>query len=233
MRLVVQIPCFNEAATVAAVIRSVPRAIAGIDERVEVLVVDDGSRDDTATIARAAGADHVIAHAHNRGLARAFQTGLDAALALGADVIVNTDGDGQYPQQDIPRLVAPVLARRAELVIGDRGVARCPHFSTRKRALHAIGSAVARLVSRTRVADPPSGFRAYSRAAAQALVLETAFSHTLETLVIAGRHGWRVVEIPVAVRGATRPSRLFASDWQYVASSALTLLRLSVRGPRR
>ena len=232
MRLVVQIPCFNEASTIAAVIRSVPRTLPGF-ARVEVLVIDDGSTDGTAEAARAAGADHVIAHARNLGLARAFSSGTAKALALGADVLVNTDGDGQYPQEDIARLVGPIAEGRAELVIGDRGVARSPEFPRRKRALHALGSVVARLVSGTRVADPPSGFRAYSRAAASAIHLETDFSHTLETLVIAGRLGWRIVEIPIVVHGATRPSRLFASDWQYVASSALTLVRLAALPPRR
>ena len=185
MKVVVQIPCYDEAATLPAVIAGIPRHIPGVDS-VEVLVIDDGSNDGTTGIAWEAGADRVVRHPANRGLAAAFRTGLDQALRLGADVVVNTDGDNQYPQEDIPRLIAPILAGEADVVVGDRRPGRARHFSTSKRLLQRIGSGVVRAASGTDVRDAPSGFRAYSREAALRLNVLSSYSYTLETLIQAG-----------------------------------------------
>ena len=182
VRLVVQIPCFNEHDTIGAVVAEIPRAIDGIDE-ILILVVDDGSTDDTVATSLAAGADYVVRHTNNRGLAAAFRTGLDAALRLGADIVVNTDGDNQYRGSDIPRLVEPIVRRRADLVVGDRHPASVEHFTPPKRALQVMGSWVVRTLSGTEVPDAPSGFRALSREAALRLNVVTSYSYTLETVI--------------------------------------------------
>ena len=224
MKLIVQIPCYNESRTLPLVIASIPRRIPGLD-RVEVLVVDDGSTDGTPDLARALGVDHVVRHVGNKGLAQAFRTGIDACLRLGADLIVNTDGDNQYPQHEIPRLIAPILEGRAEMVVADRQTARIAHFSPTKKALQALGSWAVRRVSRTEVPDAPSGFRAYSREAALRLNVVTPYSYTLETLIQAGARRTAIAYVPVSVNPQTRPSRLFGSTLNYVKHQLATIVR--------
>jgi len=225
MHLVVQIPAYNEAETIGEVIQEIPRRIPGID-RVTVLVVDDGSRDGTGEVARAAGADVVIRHRRNRGLAAAFQTGMDAALRLGADLIVNLDADGQYDPADIPALIAPILRGEADLVVGDRQVMRLTHFPWPKRALSALGSAVVRWASGVEVPDAPSGFRAYTREAALRLIVLTDFSYTVEHLIQVGKRRLAVAHVPVRARPTPRPSRLHHGVWDFIKRQGATLVRV-------
>jgi glycosyltransferase involved in cell wall biosynthesis len=224
MKLVVQLPCFNEAGQLGRTLAGLPRQVAGFDA-VEWLVVDDGSTDGTAEVARAAGADHVLRLPHNRGLARAFAAGLEAACRLGADVVVNLDGDDQYQSEGIAALCAPVLAGVADIVVGCRPIERIAHFSPTKKLLQRLGSAVVRLVSGVDVADATSGFRAYSRRAAIALNVHSRYTYTLETLVQAGQAGLSVRGVPVEVNPPTRPSRLMRSNGEYVRRSLLTMGR--------
>ncbi len=223
--LIVQIPCFNEAETLPQVVAAIPRRIPGVD-RVEILVIDDGSSDATVAVARAAGVEHIVQHPARRGLAAAFESGLEAALSLGADFIVNTDGDHQYPGADIPRLVAPLLAKTADLVIGDRRPARVAEYSPLKRRLQAWGSWVVRQASGTDVPDATSGFRAYSREAALRLNLFTRYTYTLETIIQAGKKGLRLAHVPIEPNPKTRASRLMRSQWDYVKRSAATIVRI-------
>lgn len=225
MKLIVQIPCHNEANTLAQVVHGIPRRIAGVSA-VAVVVVDDGSDDGTAAVARAAGVDRVVRHPYRRGLAAAFQTGIDEALALGADIIVNTDGDNQYPQADIPRLVEPILRDEADIVIGDRQPTRNETFTRTKRLLQGWGSWVVRLASGTDVPDATSGFRAYSREAALRLTLFTRYTYTLETIIQAGKKGLRVAHVGIRTNPPTRASRLVRSEWDYVKRSAAAIVRL-------
>mgnify|MGYP001030607156 CR=1 FL=1 len=225
MKLIIQIPCYNEADTLPAVLATLPRTIPGIT-CIETLVVDDGSDDDTVAVARDLGVDHVVTHRRNRGLAQAFQTGLNTALRLGADVIVNTDGDNQYPAAEIPRLVAPVLAGRADIVIGDRQPAHNPHFSRLKKWLQHLGSWTVRSISGTDVADAASGFRAYSREAALRINVLSRFSYTLETIIQAGKMGLTIASVPVETNAPTRPSRLQRNMWHFIKAQAGTILRI-------
>jgi glycosyltransferase involved in cell wall biosynthesis len=224
MRLVVQVPCLNEADNLADVLHAIPRRIPGVDD-VRVVVIDDGSTDATSEVARRNGADAVVRHPGNRGLAAAFRTGLDWAIQHGADIVVNTDGDGQYPQEQIPELIQPILDGSADVVVGDRRPGKAQHFSAPKRRLQRVGSAVVRLASGTTVADAPSGFRAFSREAAQRLNVVSGFSYTLETLIQAGAHGMRVVSIPIEARKTERPSRLARSMPHYLLHSTATIVR--------
>ena len=227
MKLIIQIPCFNEEQTLAIALAALPRTVDGFD-RVEWLVVDDGSRDATIRVARAAGVHHVVRHTRNQGLARAFMTGLDAALRLGADVIVNTDADNQYHAGDIPALVRPIVEGRADMVVGARPITFIEHFSPVKKLLQRLGSWVVRAASQTSVADAPSGFRAFSRQAAQNLMVFSDYTYTLETLIQAGHKNMAVVSVPVRVNEDLRPSRLVRSTLSYVRRSVVTILRILV-----
>ena len=224
MKLVIQIPCLNEEATLPETLASLPRQLPGIDE-VEVLVIDDGSSDRTAEVARAGGADHVIRFRRRKGLAAGFMAGLDAALRLGADVIVNTDADNQYPGEAIPRLIQPILDGEADMVVGDRGVGDVAHFSWTKRRLQTAGSWVVRKVSGTSVPDTTSGFRALNREAALRINIVSEFTYTLESIIQAGKKRLAVTHRPVTAR-ETRPSRLFSSTGDYVKRQAAAILRI-------
>ncbi len=224
MKLIIQIPCYNEEQTLGATLRDLPRSLPGVDE-IQVLVIDDGSTDDTSPVARALGADHVVRFPRQRGLARAFAAGLDAALKLGADVIVNTDADNQYPASEIPRLIAPILAKQADLVIGDRGVMTVAGFSPLKRRLQRVGSWVVQRASGLPVPDATSGFRALSREAAQRLMVLSDYSYTLETLIHAGARRMAVAYVPIHTNPPVRPSRLMRSLSDYLAHSSITIIR--------
>jgi glycosyltransferase involved in cell wall biosynthesis len=228
MKLIIQIPCLDEEATLPETIAALPRTIAGIDE-IELLIVDDGSTDRTVEVARECGVEHIVRLTNNRGLAAAFQAGLDACLKLGADVIVNTDADNQYSGADLPKLVAPILAGEADMVVGDRRVATIEHFSGAKKALQRAGSWVVRRLSDTAIADTTSGFRAYNREAALGLLVTDNFTYTLESLIQAGKMLVAVEGVAVATNPQTRESRLFDSTGAYVRRNALSILRIYAR----
>jgi glycosyltransferase involved in cell wall biosynthesis len=224
VKLIVQIPCLDEEETLPLVVASIPRQIPGIDV-VEVLVIDDGSTDRTADVARACGVDHIIRNTGRKGLAQSFAAGLHEALRQGADIIVNTDGDNQYPQEMIPQLVAPILAGRADMVVADRQVRTISEFSWLKRMLQRVGSGVVNRAAGTSVADAASGFRAYSREAAIRLNVVTDFSYAMETLVSAGRKRLAIAHVPVTTNPKTRESRLFSNMFEHVARSGGAILR--------
>jgi glycosyltransferase involved in cell wall biosynthesis len=231
MKLIIQIPCLNEADTLPATLADLPRAVPGFDT-VEWLVIDDGSTDDTATVARRHGVDHIVRFNANKGLAVAFQAGMDACLKLGADVIVNTDADNQYRGEDVLRLVAPILARRADIVIGDRQVHDHAEFSRTKKALQRLGSWVVRGASGTDVPDATSGFRAYTRDAALRLNVVSNFSYTVETLIQAGKSDLAVASVPIRTNPKSRESRLFRSTFEYLKRSVGTIVRIwTMYGP--
>jgi len=223
-KLVIQIPCFNEEETLPITLDALPRSVDGFDV-VEWLVIDDGSTDRTVEVAREHGVDHVVRVHGNRGLANAFRTGIQASLRCGADVIVNTDADNQYCADDIPKLTAPVLAGQAEMVIGTRPISAISHFSLQKKILQKVGSGVVRAFSHTHVADAPSGFRAFSRDAAQRLNVYSDYTYTLETIIQAGWQRMRVVSVPIRTNADLRPSRLLKSIAMYVRASAVTMIR--------
>jgi glycosyltransferase involved in cell wall biosynthesis len=224
MKLIVQIPCLNEADQLPETLAEIPRHIDGIDT-IEVLLVDDGSTDGSAEVATQHGIDHVVRSTRSRGLAATFKTGVDTALALGADIIVNTDADNQYPGSSIPALVGPILRGEADMVIGDRQVANVEHFSFTKKKLQALGSWVVRQVSGTNVVDTTSGFRALTRNAAQRLNLVSDYTYTLESIIQAGKKKLAIAQVPIDAR-QTRPSRLIRSNWDYVKRSAATIVRI-------
>jgi glycosyltransferase involved in cell wall biosynthesis len=225
VKLIIQIPCYNEAETLPAVIRDLPAAIPGVDV-IETLVVDDGSIDNTAEKARSLGVNHVVRLPRNLGLARAFRAGIEACLALGADIVVNTDGDNQYCGADVPKLVEPILAGTAEMVVGERPIESIAHFSVLKKLLERAGSGVVGKLSGLRLRDAPSGFRAFARSALMRLSLQTEYSHTLETLIQAGRMRMAVVGVPIATNRRLRESRLMRSTTSYIGYSAATMLRV-------
>jgi len=225
VKLIVQIPCFNEEAQLPETLADLPRELPGVDE-VEWLVIDDGSTDRTIEVAKAHGVDHIVRLTNNKGLANAFQAGLDACLKLGADIVVNTDADNQYQGADIPKLVAPILRRDADMVVGDREVQSIEHFSPFKKLLQRLGSAVVRRASNTDVPDTTSGFRAYNREAAIQLQVVSKFTYTLETLIQAGKQLLAVAHVPVGTNPPTRGSRLFPSTWAYVRRNAGAIFRI-------
>lgn len=227
MKLIIQIPCLNEAGTLAIALKDLPRQVQGFD-MVEWLIIDDGSTDDTVRVARENGVDHVVRHTRNQGLARGFMTGLDACLRLGADVIVNTDADNQYNAQDIPALTAPVLAGVADIVVGARPIETIEHFSPVKKMLQKLGSWVVRVASKTDIPDAPSGFRAMSRSAAQRLMVFNDYTYTLETIIQAGQKNMAITSVPIRVNGDLRPSRLVKSIPSYIKRSIVTIVRIFV-----
>jgi glycosyltransferase involved in cell wall biosynthesis len=224
-KLIIQIPCLNEADTLPATIADLPRSIPGIDI-VEILVIDDGSRDGTGDVARACGADHILRLRRNKGLAAAFSAGIDASLKQGADFIVNTDADNQYAGKDIPKLIAPLLRGEADIVIGDRNIADLEHMSWRKRQLQRLGSWVVRQVSNTSVPDTTSGFRAYTREAALRMTIVSEFSYTLESIIQAGKKRMAIAHVPIETNPRTRQSRLFDSVFSYIKRSSATIVRI-------
>ena len=225
MRLIIQIPCHNEADYLEATVRDLPKEIPGIDE-IEVLVIDDGSTDRTSEVARRLGIRRIVRFRNRKGLARAFMAGLDASLRAGADVIVNTDADNQYRGEDIPRLVAPILAGEADMVIGVRDVAHIPHFSALKRLLQRWGSWTVRKISGTDIPDCTSGFRAYNREAALRLNIVSQFTYTLESIIQAGKKNIAVTHVPVRTNPKVRESRLFSGIWEYLKRSTSTIVRI-------
>jgi len=225
MKLIIQIPCFNEEQTLPLTLADLPREVAGFDT-VEWLVIDDGSSDRTIEVARENGVDHIVRLTNNKGLAAGFQAGLDAALKLGADVVVNTDADNQYDGRDIPKLVAPIVAGRADMVVGDRQVETIAHFSPLKKALQRLGSWVVRQASSTTVPDTTSGFRAYNREAALQMQVVSRFTYTLETIIQAGKLLVAVDHVPIRTNPKTRESRLFPSMGAYVRRNGISIFRI-------
>jgi glycosyltransferase involved in cell wall biosynthesis len=225
MKLIIQIPCWNEEDQLPATLADLPREVPGVDA-VEWLVIDDGSSDRTVEVARECGVDHIVRLTNNKGLAAAFQAGLDAALKLGADIIVNTDADNQYNAGDIPNLIAPILAGQADMVVGARPIENIEHFSPIKKRLQRIGSAVVRRASQTNVEDTTSGFRAYNREAALQVQVVSKFTYTLESIIQAGKMTVAIDHVPIATNPKTRESRLFPSMWAYVRRNGVSIFRI-------
>ncbi|MGM9669573.1 MAG: glycosyltransferase family 2 protein [Faecousia sp.] len=224
MKLIIQIPCFNEEETLGITYHDLPRHIEGIDE-IEYLIIDDGSSDRTVEVARELGIRHVVSFKQNKGLAKGFMAGLDACLHLGADIIVNTDADNQYCGADIEKLVQPILNGKADIVIGERPIDQTEHFSWKKKKFQHLGSWVVRVASGTDIPDAPSGFRAYSREAALHLNVTNEYTYTLETIIQAGHEKLAMTSVPIRTNGETRPSRLFSSMWRYMKRSATVIVR--------
>lgn len=224
-KLVIQIPCYNEEATLGLTLSQLPRQVAGVDQ-VEWLIINDGSRDRTLEVAQACGVDYLVNFKYNLGLAKAFMVGIEASLKAGADIIVNTDADNQYCADDIPKLIAPILEGKAEIVIGARPIQEIQHFSPVKKLLQKLGSLVVRLASQTNIPDAPSGFRAISREAALRLNVFNEYTYTLETIIQAGQKGMAITYIPIRTNGYLRPSRLAKSMTAYVQRSIFTIVRI-------
>ena len=227
MKLIIQIPCFNEAETLGIALSALPRQVPGFDT-VEWLIIDDGSTDDTVKVALEHGVNHVVRHTRNQGLARGFMNGLQACLERGADVIVNTDADNQYQADDIPLLTAPIVAGKADIVVGARPIEAIEHFSPVKKLLQRLGSWVVRVASKTSIPDAPSGFRAMSRSAAQRLTVFSDYTYTLETIIQAGQKNMAITSVPIRVNGDLRPSRLVKSISSYIRRSIVTIIRVFV-----
>jgi glycosyltransferase involved in cell wall biosynthesis len=224
-KLIIQIPCLNEARTLPSTLADLPTSVPGVDV-IEILIIDDGSRDGTADVARANGVHHIVRLTRNKGLAAAFMAGIDASLKRGADFIVNTDADNQYAGHEITKLVAPLLAGEADIVIGDRNIAELQHMSWRKRQLQRLGSWVVRQVSNTSVPDTTSGFRAYTREAALRMTIVSEFSYTLESIIQAGKKRMAIAHVPIQTNPRTRESRLFDSIFSYIKRSSATIVRI-------
>jgi glycosyltransferase involved in cell wall biosynthesis len=224
VKLIVQIPCLNEEATLPIVLKSIPKKIKNVDQ-IETLIIDDGSTDRTLEVARQYGVNHIVRHKKNKGLAYSFSDGIDAALQLGADIIVNTDADNQYPQKDIPRLIQPILAGTHDIVVADRQTDKIAHFSLTKKILQKFGSSVVRAASGTEIPDAPSGFRAYSKEAAMSMNIVTDFSYVIETIVQAGKKRIPITHVPVVTNAKTRESRLFKNIGQHIKKSGVALIR--------
>jgi glycosyltransferase involved in cell wall biosynthesis len=225
MKLIVQIPCFNEETTLPLTVRDIPRTIEGIDE-VQILVIDDGSTDHTTEVAKKIGVDHIVKFNKNKGLGKAFNAGLDASIKFGADIIVNTDADNQYRGEDIPKLVKPILQGKADIVVGDRQVNNIKHFSFTKKVLQRLGSWVVRKFSKTNIPDTTSGFRAYRRDAALRLNIISPFTYTLESIIQAGKKNMAIVHVPIRTNEKLRESRLFKSIPAYIKRSVVTIIRM-------
>jgi len=225
MKLIIQIPCYNEEGTLGVALAALPRSLPGVDV-VEWLIINDGSEDRTIEVARKHGVHHVVDLGAHLGLARGFMAGLDACLRLGADIIVNTDADNQYCADDIPKLIEPILRGEAQIVIGERPISEISHFSPLKKMLQKLGSLVVRVASGTSVADAPSGFRAMTRTAAMQLNVFSKYTYTLETIIQAGRKNLTIRSVPIRTNGFLRPSRLMKSMRAYIQRSVLTILRI-------
>lgn len=224
-KLIIQIPCFNEEETLGITLNELPKELPGVD-CVEWLIINDGSIDNTVEVARANGVHHVVDLEHNQGLAKAFMAGIEACLKAGADIIVNTDADNQYCADDIPKLITPILAGQAEVVVGARPIQKIKHFSPAKKFLQKLGSWVVRIASGTKISDAPSGFRAFSRNAALRMNVFNEYTYTLETIIQAGQHGMVITSVPIRTNGYLRPSRLVKSIASYIQRSILTILRI-------
>ncbi len=224
MKLIIQIPCYNEEETLPQTYADLPREIPGIDV-IEYLIINDGSHDRTVEVAKGLGIHHVVSFKQNRGLARGFMAGIDACLHLGADIIVNTDADNQYCGADIEKLVAPIVDGKADMVIGERPIDETEHWSWKKKKFQHLGSWVVRKASNTAIPDAPSGFRAYSREAALRLNVVNEYTYTLETIIQAGRNKMAVTSVPIRTNRETRKSRLFSSMWGYIKKSASVIVR--------
>jgi glycosyltransferase involved in cell wall biosynthesis len=227
MKLIIQIPCYNEAATLGITLKELPREVEGFDQ-VEWLIIDDGSQDDTTSIAKESGVDHIVRFTANQGLAKGFMAGLNRALEEGADVIVNTDADNQYDAKDIGKLVNPILLDGADYVIGARPIQEIAHFPARKKLLQRLGSWVVRIASRTDIPDAPCGFRAMSKSCAQQLNVFSDYTYTLETIIQAGQKHMVITSVPISVNPDLRPSRLVKSIFNYIKRSIITILRIFV-----
>lgn len=224
MKLIIQIPCYNEEGTLKITYDDLPKKIDGIDE-IEYLIINDGSTDKTIEVAKELGFHHIVSFKQNKGLAMGFMAGLDACLHLGADIIVNTDADNQYFGEDIEKLVRPIIENRADIVIGERPIDKTEHFSWKKKKFQHLGSWVVRLASGTNIPDAPSGFRAYSKEAALRINVTNKYTYTLETIIQAGHNKIAMTSIPIRTNGETRPSRLFTSIWKYMKRSASVIVR--------
>ena len=222
--MVVQIPCLNEEATLPLVIKTIPKSIPGIDD-IDILVIDDGSSDKTVEVAKKAGVKHFVFHTKNRGLGRSFHDGVMKALEMGADIVVNTDGDNQYPQADIPRLVAPILQKKADIVVADRQINGIKHFSRFKKLMQKFGTMVLNSAAGTDIPDAASGFRAYSKEALLKINTVTRFSYCMETIIQAGNKRLAIASVPVKTNPKTRESRLFKSPGEHIVKSAVTIVR--------
>lgn len=224
MKVVVQIPCLNEEQTLADVLKSIPKKIPGVDS-IEILIIDDGSTDKTIAVAKKHGVKHFVRHAKNMGLARSFHDGIDYALSIGADIVVNTDGDNQYPQARIADLVQPIIAGQAEIVIGDRQTAKIAHFSGFKKLMQRFGSWVVNKAAGTELPDAASGFRAYSKESLMRINIVTQFSYCMETIIQAGNKRIPIASVPIETNAKTRESRLFKNIWQHMYKSGSAIVR--------
>ena len=227
MKLIIQIPCYNEAETLAIALGALPREVEGFDS-VEWLIINDGSEDDTVKVAKECGVDHIVNFKHNQGLAKGFMAGLQESLKQGADIIVNTDADNQYEAQDIPKLTQPILNGKAEYVVGARPISQTDHFSPTKKFLQKLGSWVVRKASKTDIPDAPSGFRAISRECAMQLNVYNNYTYTLETIIQAGQKNMAIASVPIRTNEDLRPSRLLSSIPNYIKKSVVTIVRISI-----